>query len=78
VRRAPVVSASGGISADNGLKTKNEAATGGPSPTVAIIGAGLGRTGTLSLHAVPERLGFAPCEHMTNCFAAHPSDSHTG
>lgn len=41
------------------------------SPTLRIIGAGLGRTGTLSLHAALERLGFAPCEHMTNCFA-HP------
>jgi hypothetical protein len=42
-----------------------------PSPTLAVIGVGLGRTGTLSLHAALERLGFAPCEHMTNCFA-HP------
>ena len=42
-----------------------------PSPTLEVIGAGLGRTGTLSLHAALERLGFAPCEHMTNCFA-HP------
>ena len=42
-----------------------------PSPTLAVIGAGLGRTGTLSLHAALERLGFAPCEHMTNCFT-HP------
>lgn len=46
-------------------------ATAHPSPTLAVIGAGLGRTGTLSLHAALERLGFAPCEHMTNCFA-HP------
>src|SRR5919112_6103155 len=46
-------------------------ATGIPSPTLAVIGAGLGRTGTLSLHTALERLGFAPCEHMTNCFA-HP------
>jgi hypothetical protein len=42
-----------------------------PSPTLRVIGAGLGRTGTLSLHAALERLGYAPCEHMTNCFA-HP------
>ena len=46
-------------------------ASGIPSPTLQVIGAGLGRTGTLSLHAALERLGFAPCEHMTNCFA-HP------
>ena len=39
--------------------------------SLEVIGAGLGRTGTLSLHAALERLGFAPCEHMTNCFA-HP------
>jgi nitrate reductase NapE component len=45
--------------------------SGTPSPTLRIIGAGLGRTGTLSLHAALERLGYAPCEHMTNCFA-HP------
>ena len=42
-----------------------------PAPTLAVIGAGLGRTGTLSLHMALERLGFTPCEHMTNCFA-HP------
>jgi hypothetical protein len=41
---------------------------GTPSPTLAVIGAGLGRTGTLSLHAALERLGFAPCDHMTNNF----------
>ena len=45
--------------------------SGIPSPTLHVIGAGLGRTGTLSLHAALERLGCAPCEHMTNCFA-HP------
>jgi hypothetical protein len=44
---------------------------GTSSPTLEVIGTGLGRTGTLSLHAALERLGFAPCEHMTNCFA-HP------
>jgi hypothetical protein len=44
---------------------------GVPSPTLQVIGAGLGRTGTLSLHAALVNLGFAPCEHMTNCFA-HP------
>ena len=48
-----------------------ETPTGTPSSTLRIIGAGLGRTGTLSLHAALERLGYAPCEHMTNCFA-HP------
>jgi hypothetical protein len=53
------------------MTAENAPAVGIPSPTLAVIGAGLGRTGTLSLHAALERLGFAPCEHMTNCFA-HP------
>jgi hypothetical protein len=50
---------------------KESIVEGIPSPTLVVIGAGLGRTGTLSLHAALQRLGFAPCEHMTNCFA-HP------
>jgi hypothetical protein len=53
------------------LNGEKGVAAGVPSPTLAIIGAGLGRTGTLSLHAALERLEFAPGEHMTNCFA-HP------
>ena len=32
--------------------------------TLAVIGAGFGRTGTLSLKLALERLGFAPCYHM--------------
>jgi hypothetical protein len=31
---------------------------------VDVMGAGFGRTGTLSLKAAPERLGFSPCYHM--------------
>ena len=34
-----------------------------------IIGAGLGRTGTLSLKAALEALGFSKCYHMTEVFA---------
>lgn len=34
-----------------------------------IIGAGFGRTGTSSLKAALETLGFAPCYHMTEVFA---------
>ena len=30
-----------------------------------IIGAGFGRTGTYSLKAALERLGFGPCHHMS-------------
>jgi hypothetical protein len=36
-----------------------------------IIGAGLGRTGTLSLKVALEQLGFAKCYHMTEVLA-HP------
>jgi hypothetical protein len=32
--------------------------------TLAVLGAGFGRTGTLSLKAALETLGFAPCYHM--------------
>jgi hypothetical protein len=33
-----------------------------------IIGAGLGRTGTMSLKTALERLGFGPCHHMLGLF----------
>lgn len=36
-----------------------------------VIGAGFGRTGTLSLKTALERLGFAPCHHMLG-LAEHP------
>jgi hypothetical protein len=36
-----------------------------------VIGAGLGRTGTLTLKAGLEQLGFGPCHHMVEVFA-HP------
>jgi hypothetical protein len=35
-----------------------------PAPTLRVIGAGIGRTGTLSLRETLVRLGFAPCYHM--------------
>lgn len=41
-----------------------------------LIGAGLGRTGTLSLKAALERLGFGPCYHMTELFG-HPEHTPT-
>jgi hypothetical protein len=31
---------------------------------VEVIGAGFGRTGTLSVKLALEQLGFAPCHHM--------------
>jgi hypothetical protein len=33
-----------------------------------VIGAGFGRTGTLSLKVALEALGFGPCHHMTELF----------
>ena len=36
-----------------------------------IIGAGYGRTGTLSLKSALERLGFGPCYHAVE-FMRHP------
>jgi len=30
-----------------------------------VIGAGFGRTGTLSLKTALEQLGFSPCHHMS-------------
>ena len=38
---------------------------------LAVIGAGFGRTGTFSLKAALERLGFGPCHHMIELFR-HP------
>jgi hypothetical protein len=37
-----------------------------------LIGAGFGRTGTMSLKAALEMLGFAPCYHMIECFPRGP------
>jgi Sulfotransferase domain len=39
--------------------------------TLQVIGAGLGRTGTLTLKTALEQLGFGPCHHMIEVFA-HP------
>ena len=36
---------------------------------LAVIGAGFGRTGTLSLKGALEQLGFGPCYHMAEIFA---------
>src|SRR3954454_25244897 len=38
---------------------------------LSVIGAGLGRTGTLSLKLALERLGLGPCHHMREVFQ-HP------
>jgi hypothetical protein len=36
---------------------------------LSIIGAGFGRTGTMSLKLALEQLGFGPCHHMVEVFA---------
>jgi hypothetical protein len=41
---------------------------------IKVIGAGLGRTGTLSLKLALEELGFARCYHMVEVLA-HPDDA---
>ena len=38
---------------------------------LSVIGAGVGRTGTLSLKLALERLGLGPCYHMTEIFVGH-------
>lgn len=38
--------------------------------TLKVIGAGLGRTGTMSLKLALEQLGFGRCHHMMEVFAA--------
>ncbi len=37
-----------------------------------VIGAGFGRTGTMSLKIALEQLGFGPCYHMVECLARGP------
>jgi len=41
---------------------------------LSVIGAGFGRTGTLSLKRALERLGFGPCHHMLEVLA-HPAQA---
>jgi hypothetical protein len=41
-----------------------------------VVGAGWGRTGTSSLKAALEQLGFGPCHHMQEVFLA-PSEVPT-
>ncbi len=44
--------------------------------TLEIVGAGFGRTGTLSMKAALERLGFGPCYHMAEIIANPPFAAH--
>jgi hypothetical protein len=44
--------------------------------TISVIGAGFGRTGTLSLKAALERLGFGACHHMMEVFM-NPAQAST-
>jgi hypothetical protein len=40
--------------------------------SLKVIGAGLGRTGTMSLKVALEQLGYGPCYHMVEAFANMP------
>ena len=40
--------------------------------TLQVIGAGLGRTGTMSLKVALEQLGLGPCYHMVECLPRGP------
>jgi hypothetical protein len=51
--------------------TESAVPMGAPAPTLRVIGAGLGRTGTLSMRHALVRLGFGPCDHMHENFD-HP------
>jgi hypothetical protein len=42
--------------------------TGIPAPTLQVIGAGFGRTGTASMREALVHLGFGPCDHMVENF----------
>ena len=42
--------------------------------TMKVIGAGLGRTGTMSLKVALEQLGFKPCYHMVEVFQNNRMD----
>lgn len=41
-----------------------------------LIGAGLGRTGTLSLKVALERIGYGPCYHMMEVLVAPERARH--
>ena len=41
-----------------------------------VIGAGLGRTGTLSMKLALEELGFNPCHHMVEVMRVHTDRNH--
>jgi hypothetical protein len=44
------------------------AATRGVSMGLSVIGAGIGRTGTMSLNLALEQIGYGPCYHMAEVF----------
>ncbi|MCB1494898.1 MAG: hypothetical protein KDJ86_03855 [Bauldia sp.] len=48
---------------------------GGKSMTLAVIGAGFGRTGTMSAKLALEQLGYGPCFHMAEFFRREDGDA---
>lgn len=55
----------------NGTNRRQRGTVGKEENFMKVIGAGLGRTGTKSLQAALEQLGFGPCYHMTEVIE-HP------
>jgi hypothetical protein len=45
--------------------------------TLRVVGAGWGRTGTLSTKLALDHLGFGPCYHMSEVFWTHPEHRRT-
>jgi hypothetical protein len=60
-----VVHATGG---SIGCSDKRAGSSGRSRMALSVIGAGVGRTGTLSLKLALERLGLGPCYHMREVF----------
>jgi hypothetical protein len=54
------------------LLEKQTTRVDGADMALKVIGTGFGRTGTMSLKAALEQLGFDPCYHMVECFPKGP------
>jgi Sulfotransferase domain len=55
----------------NGYSPAASSVSWGDIMTLAVIGTGFGRTGTMSLKRALDELGYGPCHHMKEVFA-HP------
>src|SRR5271156_2655481 len=68
-RRSRVRSASAPLIKSNMVVWLERLWTGVALMALKVVGAGFGRTGTLSLKTALEKLGFGPCYHMAEVFA---------